>query len=346
MTDHTQSVSEGGIDSTSVGRYSESSDASELLELLDILAVVSDRLGRAEEPGRVASAAPSSQVSGTSGEAAENRAIHSARSALVRDDARAVVADLNQLRARVRVGLAQARAALDESRRRTERASMLMDHASERVIASRSAMVRAGAEPAVPNPAADPVADSDPPDVIKCLAAAGVRELSVDLSSVDGAGPAFLQALTTTAARLGGELVVAGVHDGVLHATLAEQASAPYPAAVSARTQTEPITLRRAVAFIHEHVQDPIGIDDIAKAAGLGPRGLQHSFRRYRATTPMAYLRLVRMLGAHRDLEMGDPSTGDTVGEIAAAWLFTNPGRFSVTYAHVFGRSPSHTLRT
>lgn len=107
----------------------------------------------------------------------------------------------------------------------------------------------------------------------------------------------------------------------------------------------EPAALRRAMAFIDAHADEQIGIEEIAGAARMGPRGLQHAFRRYRDTTPFAYLRDVRFQRAHRDLEAADPSVGDTVAEIAARWGFSNPGRFSIDYRHRYGSQPSTTLR-
>lgn len=107
----------------------------------------------------------------------------------------------------------------------------------------------------------------------------------------------------------------------------------------------EPAVLRRAVEFVDAHAHRPIGLGDIARAARIGPRGLQHLFRRYRGETPLEYLRRVRLAGAHHDLVTADPTRGDTVGAIAARWGFTHPGRFSLHYRQAHGRSPSDTLR-
>ncbi|MCD2196300.1 hypothetical protein LQ327_23270 [Actinomycetospora endophytica] len=48
----------------------------------------------------------------------------------------------------------------------------------------------------------------------------------------------------------------------------------------------EPATVRRAVEFIDAHAQEDIDITRIAEASGIGPRGLQQAFRRYRDETP------------------------------------------------------------
>lgn len=110
--------------------------------------------------------------------------------------------------------------------------------------------------------------------------------------------------------------------------------------------RTEPATLRRAVSYVDTHAREPIGVTDIAAAARVSVRGLQQAFRRYRDTTPLEYLRLTRMHGAHRELADADPTRGDTVAAIAGRWGFAHHGRFAAQYRHVFGCDPSHTLRS
>ncbi|MEJ2863687.1 AraC family transcriptional regulator [Actinomycetospora flava] len=107
----------------------------------------------------------------------------------------------------------------------------------------------------------------------------------------------------------------------------------------------DPAVVRRAMDFIEEHAGESIDVGDIAAAAGIGARGLQHSFRRHRGTTPRAHLRIVRLERAHRDLQVGDPSRGDTVSAIARRWGFTHLGRFTAAYRDHFDCLPSDTLR-
>jgi transcriptional regulator GlxA family with amidase domain len=106
----------------------------------------------------------------------------------------------------------------------------------------------------------------------------------------------------------------------------------------------QPQTLRRAIAFIHENAHRDIGLSDIAAALDVTPRSVQYMFRRHLATTPLEYLRRVRLDRAHRDLQAADPAV-DTVMEIAGRWRFGHPGRFSMAYKEAFGRPPSRTLR-
>jgi len=108
---------------------------------------------------------------------------------------------------------------------------------------------------------------------------------------------------------------------------------------------TAPAVVRRALRFIDEHAAEPVGIEDIAAAAGIGSRGLQLAFRRHVGATPTDQLRRVRLERARRDLEAGDTVRGDTVAGIATRWGFAHHGRFAIDYRRAFGCSPSHTLR-
>lgn len=104
--------------------------------------------------------------------------------------------------------------------------------------------------------------------------------------------------------------------------------------------------LRRAVAYLESHADQPITLTDIAHAAGVTPRALQHGFARHYGTTPTSYLRRVRLERAHAELQAADPTQGATVVEIALRWGFAKPGRFADYYRQQYGRLPSETLRS
>jgi AraC-like DNA-binding protein len=73
---------------------------------------------------------------------------------------------------------------------------------------------------------------------------------------------------------------------------------------------------------------------------------LVNSFRRHLDTTPLAYLRGVRMECARRDLQGAEPGDGVSVATLAAKWGFTHLGRFAVDYRRRFGTYPSQMLRS
>jgi AraC-like DNA-binding protein len=103
-------------------------------------------------------------------------------------------------------------------------------------------------------------------------------------------------------------------------------------------------TVRRATAFIEQHPDEDISVADIAAAANVSIRAVQFAFRRQLDTTPMAYLRTVRLDHAHHDLLATDPSRGDTVTGIAARWGFYSNSRFATRYRRAYGVSPRDTL--
>jgi AraC-like DNA-binding protein len=113
---------------------------------------------------------------------------------------------------------------------------------------------------------------------------------------------------------------------------------------VEDRTDATSDTLRRAVAYIEDDPAADISVADIAAAARVTPRAIQYAFAHHLQTTPMSYLRRVRLDAAHRDLQTADPTHGDTVTTIAARWGFAHPGRFATTYRTTYGQPPSATL--
>ncbi|UXA20041.1 helix-turn-helix transcriptional regulator [Mycobacterium sp. SMC-4] len=103
--------------------------------------------------------------------------------------------------------------------------------------------------------------------------------------------------------------------------------------------------LRLAVDFIQQNAHYDITIRDIAAASDVTPRALQYAFREHLDTTPLEYLRRVRLERAHQALKTADPAC-DTVTSIAGRCGFSHPGRFSSAYKQVFGTEPSRTLRS
>jgi AraC-like DNA-binding protein len=85
-------------------------------------------------------------------------------------------------------------------------------------------------------------------------------------------------------------------------------------------------------------------VTELAREVSVSVRSLQEGFRRSLDTTPMEYLRHLRLDKAHEALANAEPGTL-TVTEIAAHWGFTHLGRFASAYRLKFSESPSDTLR-
>ncbi|MFI7584966.1 helix-turn-helix transcriptional regulator [Kocuria sp. M1N1S27] len=105
---------------------------------------------------------------------------------------------------------------------------------------------------------------------------------------------------------------------------------------------------RSAVAYFDDNAQRPITVEDAARAANTTTAALVRAFRAHHplGLTPAAYLRRVRLAGAHADLVAGDPTAGDTVAAVAARWGFAHPGRFAAAYRATYGVAPRRTLDT
>jgi AraC-like DNA-binding protein len=106
-----------------------------------------------------------------------------------------------------------------------------------------------------------------------------------------------------------------------------------------------PAVLRRAVAYIDEHADQPVTLAQIAAAAGVSGRALQYAFRRRYATTPTGYLRRVRLERARCELQAADPVGGTTVADVARRWGWVNPSGFAAAYRQQFGHTPGQVLR-
>ncbi|MFJ5833551.1 helix-turn-helix domain-containing protein [Streptomyces sp. NPDC093089] len=102
-----------------------------------------------------------------------------------------------------------------------------------------------------------------------------------------------------------------------------------------------PDTVRRAVAFIEDDADQDIGLAHIA-AACVTPRAVQYAFRGHLDTTPLPYLRQVRLEYAHQDLLAADPNA-TTVTAIAVRWGFGH--HFAQHHRASYQVAPSTTLR-
>lgn len=113
--------------------------------------------------------------------------------------------------------------------------------------------------------------------------------------------------------------------------------TAPRPTATSR-------AVRRAIAHMEQHLQDPLSIADISIAAGVSTRALQSAFQRQFNMTPSHYLRRMRLRAAHDELRNATDARV-AVRDVARRWGFVHAGRFAQLYAEHYGERPSETLR-
>lgn len=104
-----------------------------------------------------------------------------------------------------------------------------------------------------------------------------------------------------------------------------------------------PHHVRRVEQFIIAHAAEPVTLDQLVDVSGVSARALFDGFRRFRGTSPMAFLKAVRLERARDDLRQAEPGT--SVTSVACKWGFYQFGRFSAQYRKMFGELPSETLR-
>jgi AraC-like DNA-binding protein len=104
-----------------------------------------------------------------------------------------------------------------------------------------------------------------------------------------------------------------------------------------------PADLARALGWLRSHLSEPINLERLAAVAGVRPRTLETHFRTFLGTTPLGWVRRMRLTHARRELERARADA--TVTEVALTSGFTQLGRFAANYREVFGETPSMTLR-
>lgn len=100
-----------------------------------------------------------------------------------------------------------------------------------------------------------------------------------------------------------------------------------------------------AVELMRNSPAHPWTVTELAAEVSVSVRSLQEGFRRSMDTTPMAYLRHLRLEKVHEELASAAPGTV-SVTEVAARWGFVHLGRFAASYHREFSERPSDTLRS
>ena len=103
-----------------------------------------------------------------------------------------------------------------------------------------------------------------------------------------------------------------------------------------------PASVHRAEMFIRAHYTNPLSLEDIALACGASPRTLLDNFRKFRQTSPMRFLRDIRLDAVREDIRRCADTNVSTLAMNAG---FGHLGRFARDYKDRFGEAPSGTRR-
>ncbi|OBJ32584.1 AraC family transcriptional regulator [Mycobacterium colombiense] len=119
----------------------------------------------------------------------------------------------------------------------------------------------------------------------------------------------------------------------------------PYRATLEGEApEAPPGVVGAAIEVMEAEPGRPWTVSTLAARCCVSVRSLQQGFQRHLGTTPMAYLREVRLRRAHQNLLESDPSTA-TVASVAYRWGFSNLGRFAAAHTARYREPPVETLR-
>jgi AraC-like DNA-binding protein len=104
-----------------------------------------------------------------------------------------------------------------------------------------------------------------------------------------------------------------------------------------------PRDVARVLAWSRGHLQEAVGLQALARIAGVPPRTLEAHFAQFLGTTPLRWVRQARLARARRALLASDGRA--SVSQVALDCGFTQLGRFAAQYCRRFGELPSETLR-
>ncbi|MBY3029372.1 AraC family transcriptional regulator [Rhizobium leguminosarum] len=103
-----------------------------------------------------------------------------------------------------------------------------------------------------------------------------------------------------------------------------------------------PRQVKRAIEFMRAHLHEVLTLEQIVQASGGSTRALQLGFQQFKFTSPMRYLKDLRLEAVHKELLTGDNVR--TIAQVAQTWQFFQLGRFAADYHSRFGELPSQTF--
>jgi AraC-like DNA-binding protein len=110
----------------------------------------------------------------------------------------------------------------------------------------------------------------------------------------------------------------------------------------SGGVETLPRPLMRARDCLHAHASEPLDLERLAQAAGIGIRALQLGFQRHFGTSISDMLLDIRLADLNAKLMSAPPEA--RIIDIAFDRGFTHLGRMAGAYRQKFGETPSATL--
>jgi len=98
----------------------------------------------------------------------------------------------------------------------------------------------------------------------------------------------------------------------------------------------------KAIAWLREHFEKPLNVDQLATMAGMSRSTLHHHFRDLTAMSPLQFQKQLRLQAARRKMltdELDAARAGFEVG-------YESPSQFSREYKRFFGKPPGRDIET
>ncbi|MGH6678912.1 MAG: helix-turn-helix domain-containing protein [Bradyrhizobium sp.] len=108
-------------------------------------------------------------------------------------------------------------------------------------------------------------------------------------------------------------------------------------------SRTLPADIVRALRWLRGHLSEPVRLERLADIAGVRPRTLETHFKEFLGTTPLGWVRRMRLTHARQQLLLSNGRA--SVTDVAIANGFNQLGRFAAQYRKVFGELPSATFQ-
>lgn len=111
-----------------------------------------------------------------------------------------------------------------------------------------------------------------------------------------------------------------------------------------ARTSTSCFIVEKTHQITVKNASAPPSVIDLCDRLRVSRRTVQNSFRAVVETTPLHYIRSIRLNAVRRAL-MTTPASEMSIGDVAARWGFYHLSHFADEYHALFGELPSKTRR-
>jgi transcriptional regulator GlxA family with amidase domain len=120
------------------------------------------------------------------------------------------------------------------------------------------------------------------------------------------------------------------------------------PLGVIARESTETVAFKdarlcQAIEYLNQHIEDPIGVQELASHVGVSRRWMEYAFRDALGESPYQYIRHRRLKRAQLLLEE-EPSV--KIYQVARRTGFTSAKQLSMAFGQEFGQSPREYQRS